>query len=46
MTQLSQAAELQKLSLLQNFIGLNGSKNFNNELTVINELASGLNGFN
>jgi hypothetical protein len=46
MTQLSQAAELQKLSLLQNFIGLNGSVNLNSELKTVNELASGLNGFN
>jgi len=46
MTQLTKAEELQKLSLLQNFTGLNNSQTVINELRSVNESASGLFGFN
>jgi len=46
MTQLSKTSELQQLSLLKNFIGLNGNTKLTNELKSVNEFASGLDGFN
>jgi hypothetical protein len=45
LTQLTQTEELQKLSLFQNFLGLNTNSSINT-LNLLNEESSGLQGFN
>jgi hypothetical protein len=45
LTQLTQTEELQKLSLFQNFLGLNKGSS-TNELNLLSEGSSGLQGFN
>jgi hypothetical protein len=46
MTQLTQTEELQKLSLLQNFLGFGKTDFSSNTLSLLNESSSGLQGFN
>lgn len=46
MTQLTQTEELQKLSLFRNFLGFSNENSLPTNLTSLNEVSSGLQGFN